>query len=261
MAKRTDGRAALLRVAVVALVVWFAPTIARAQQVVGTVTQLVGSAQIQRGTANIPVAQGTAIELHDRVATAARSTATVTLTSGGTLTLYYNTSLVFDQAVVGPARGGSTGLRLLEGAMRSVVPALVQTQSFEIHTPNATAAVRGTDFDTSYFEGTVRPGYEGCQRYTDVNVREGVVAVSNLANPAEVVEVDAGFETTVPCLLPPLNAGPLGIAGAPGPGAAGGRGGGGGGSAVTAGAGFSAPPPGGGSTGAPPPPPPIKVVQ
>jgi FecR protein len=261
MAKRTDGRAALLRVAVVALVVWFAPTIARAQQVVGTVTQLVGSAQIQRGTANIPVAQGTAIELHDRVATAARSTATVTLTSGGTLTLYYNTSLVFDQAVVGPARGGSTGLRLLEGAMRSVVPALVQTQSFEIHTPNATAAVRGTDFDTSYFEGTVRPGYEGCQRYTDVNVREGVVAVSNLANPGEVVEVDAGFETTVPCLLPPLNAGPLGIAGAQGPGAAGGRGGGGGGSAVTAGAGFSAPPPGGGSTGAPPPPPPIKVVQ
>jgi len=198
------------------------------------------------------------VELHDRVATAARSTATVTLTSGSTLTLYYNTSLVFDQTVVGPARSGSTGLRLLEGAMRSVVPVLMPTQSFEIHTPNATAAVRGTDFDTSYFEGTVRPGYGGCQRYTDVNVREGVVAVSNLANPTEVVEVDAGFETTIPCLLPPLNAGPLGIAGAAGPGAAGGRGGGGGasGSAVSAGAGFSAPPPGGGSTGAPPPPPP-----
>ncbi len=119
---------------------------------VGTVTQLSGSAQIQRGTANIPVAQGTAVELHDRVATAARSTAT--LTSGSSLTLYYNSSLVFDQAVVGGAARGSTTLRLLEGAMRSVVPALVQTQSFEIHTPNATAAVRGTDFDTSYFEGT-----------------------------------------------------------------------------------------------------------
>ncbi len=258
MAKRTDGRAAFVCVAVVALMVWFAPSMARAQQVVGTVTQLSGSAQIQRGTASLPVAQGTAIELHDRVATAARSTATVTLTSGSTLTLYYNTSLVFDQAVIGPARTGSTGLRLLEGAMRSVVPALVQTQSFEIHTPNATAAVRGTDFDTSYFEGTVRPGYEGCQRYTDVRVREGVVAVSNLSNPTAEVDVDAGFETTVPCLLPPLNAGPLGIAGAQGPGAAGGRGGGGGASesAVSAGAGFSAPPPGGGSTGAPPPPPP-----
>lgn len=258
MAKRVDARAAFLCVAVAALVVWLAPSIARAQQVVGTVTQLVGSAQIQRGTANLPVAQGTAVELHDRVATAARSTATVTLTSGSTLTLYYNTSLVFDQAVVGPARGGSTGLRLLEGAMRSVVPALVQTQSFEIHTPNATAAVRGTDFDTSYFEGTVRPGYEGCQRYTDVKVREGVVAVSNLSNPTAEVDVEAGFETTVPCLLPPLNAGPLGIAGAQGPGAAGGRGGGGGASesAVSAGVGFSAPPPGGGSTGAPPPPPP-----
>jgi hypothetical protein len=251
MAERTKGSAAFLCVAAVALVVGFASSIARAQQVVGTVTQLVGSAQIQRGTANIPVAQGTAVELHDRVATAAHSTATVTLTSGSTLTLYYNTSLVFDQAVVGT---GSTALRLLDGAVRSVVPALMQPQSFEIHTANAVAAVRGTDFDTSYFEGTVRPGYEGCQRYTDVNVREGVVAVSNLANPTEVVDVDAGFETTVPCLLPPLNAGPLGIAGAQGPGAAGGRGGGG--ASVTAGVGVAAPPPGGGSTGAPPPPPP-----
>jgi hypothetical protein len=34
----------------------------------------------------------------------------VTLTSGSTLTLYYNTSLVFDQAVVGPAGTTSTGL-------------------------------------------------------------------------------------------------------------------------------------------------------
>ena len=81
----------------------------------------------------------------------------------------------------------------------------------------------GTDFDTTYIEGRVRPGYEGCQRYTDVRVREGVVAVSNLANPAEVVEVSAGYETTVPCLLAPLSAGPLGIAGAAGPGEAGGR--------------------------------------
>src|SRR5208282_1539601 len=140
-----------------------------------------------------------------------------------------------------------------EGGLRSIVPVLLRTEGFEIHTPNAVTAVRGTDFDTTYIEGRARPGYEGCQRYTDVRVREGVVAVSNLANPGEVVEVTAGYETTVPCLLPPLNAGPLGIAGAIGPGAAGGRSGGAGGAAAAA-VGFSAPPPGGGSSAPPPPP-------
>jgi FecR protein len=263
MSGRSDGRAVRLFLALVSLIVCFAPSIASAQQVVGTVTQLTGSAQIQRGAATIPVAQGTAVELHDRLATALKSTAMVTLTGGSTLTLYYNTSLVFDQAVVTGGAGGNTELHLLEGALRSIVPALVQTQSFQIHTPNAIAAVRGTDFDTSYFEGTVRPGYEGCQRYTDVRVREGVVAVSNLANPAAEVDVEAGFETTVPCLLPPLNAGPLGIAGAEGPGAAGGKGGGGGASesAVSAGAGFSAPPPGSGTSAPPPPPPPMPPLS
>ncbi len=125
----------------------------------------------------------------------------------------------------------------------------------------------GTDFDTTYIEGIVRPGYEGCQRYTDVRVREGIVAVSNLANPTEVVEIEAGYETTVPCELAPLNAGPLGIAGAAGPGEAGGRGGGGGGGisaaggAAAAAVGFSAPPPGSGTSAPPPPPPPMPPLS
>lgn len=257
MAERTRERAVCLFAALLSLVACLVPSIARAQQTVGTVTQLSGSAQIQRAGATLPVAQGTPVELHDRLTTAAKSTAVVMLTSGSTLTLYDGTNVVFDQSVVGGGNAGSTNLRLVEGAMRSVVRALVPSQSFEIHTPNAVASVRGTDFDTSYFEGSVRPGYEGCQRYTDVRVREGVVAVSNLSNPTAEVDVDAGFETTVPCLLPPLNAGPLGIAGAAGPGGAHGKGGGGGSSdsSASAGAGFSAPPPGGGSSGAPPPPP------
>jgi len=257
MSGRMGRRAVWLFVALVALTACLAPLTALAQQVVGTVVKLSGSAQIQRAGATIAVVQGMAIDLHDQLTTSVNSSATVRLASGITLTLAAHTNLTFDQNVT-TGGTGRTQLNLLEGGLRSLVPPLLRTEAFEIHTPNAITAVRGTDFDTTYFEGTVRPGYEGCQRYTDVNVREGVVAVSNLANPTEVVEVDAGFETTMPCLLPPLNAGPLGIAGAAGPGAAGGRGGGGGasGSAVSAGAGFSAPPPGGGSTGAPPPPPP-----
>jgi len=256
---RADGRSLYLCLAIVLTVVCLATSTARAQQIVGTVTELNGSAQIQRAGATIAVVQGMSVELHDRLVTSVNSGAVVSLISGFTLTLGEHTNLAFDQTVT-TAGTGRTQLNLLEGGLRSVVPVLAPAQSFEVHTPNASTAVRGTDFDVTYIEGRNRPGYGGCQRYTDVRVREGVVAVSNLANPTEVVEIDAGYETTVPCLLPPLNAGPLGIAGAVGPGAAGGKGGGAGGAggagAAAAAAGFSAPPPGTGSSAPPAPPPP-----
>ena len=273
MLRRTERRAAWLFLALVSLTVCLAPLTALAQQVVGTVAKLSGSAQIQRAGATIAVIQGMAVDLHDQLTTSVNSSATVRLASGITLTLAGHTSLTFNQNVT-TGGTGRTQLNLLEGGLRSLVPPLLGTEAFEIHTPNAITAVRGTDFDTTYIEGRARPGYEGCQRYTDVRVRAGVVAVSNLANPTQVVEIDAGYETTVPCELAPLNAGPLGIAGAAGPGEAGGKGGGGeggggegggggggisaaAGGAAAAAVGFSAPPPGSGSSAPPPPPPPM----
>jgi hypothetical protein len=265
VSRRTDGRAVRLFLALVLLLVFFVPSIACAQQIVGTVSQLSGTAQIQRGSLNLAVAQGTPIQLHDRLTTSVNSSATVTLGSGITINLAEHTDLTFDQNVT-TAGTGRTQLNLVEGGLRSLVSPLLRTESFEIHTPNAITAVRGTDFDTTYTEGVVRPGYEGCQRYTDVRVREGVVAVSNLANPTQVVDIEAGYETTVPCELPPLNGGPLGIAGAAGPGEAGGKGSGGGGSSAAGGAaaaavGFSAPPPGSGTSAPPPPPPPMPPLS
>src|SRR5262249_21417178 len=150
---------------------------------------------------------------------------------------------------------------LLGGGLSSLIhTALISgTSTFEVHSPNATAATRGTDFDTTYIDGIIRPGYQGCQRYTDIQVRQGTVAVTNPANPTAEVDVPQGYETTVPCLLPPLNAGPLGITGAVAPGAAArGRAGGGlaGIGAAEAAVGFAAPPPGTGAAPPPPAPPP-----
>ena len=89
--------------------------------------------------------------------------------------------------------------------------------------------------------------------------------MSNLANPMEVVEVSAGYETTVPCLLSPLSADLSESPVAAGPGEAGGRGNGGGssaaGGAAAAAVGFSAPPPGGGTSAPPPPPPPMPPLS
>jgi len=261
MADRT--RVGAVRLVLALATFWFCltPSAGFAQQVVGAVTELTGSVQLQRAAGSQTVVLATPIELHDQVATGPTSSVTVTLFDRSILALSESTTLVFDENVVAAGAPQVTVLRLLAGAVSSLVTARLGGTGFEVHTPNAITAVRGTDFDTTYIEGSARPGFGGCQRYTDVKVRDGVVAISNLANPGEVVEVSAGYETTVPCLLPPLNAGPLGIAGAAGPGARGGgrSSTGSAGGAAAAAVGFAAPPPGIGS--APPPASAPKVVQ
>ena len=257
MAARKYGGAVGLFAVLVVLLVCIAPSIAHAQQVAGTITQLSGSVQIQRAGATIGAASGISVDVGDRIITGAGGHAVIMLNDQSRMEVSPSSNITLDQFTL---TGGTATTRvgLLSGALRSLVNAGTAggaAANYEVHTPNAVAAVRGTDFDTSYSEGRARPGYQGCQRYTDVRVREGAVAISNLAHPTDVVDVQAGFETTVPCMLPPLNAGPLGIAGAAGPGTAGG-----GRSAAAAITGFSAPPPGIGSAPAPQPPP-VTVVQ
>jgi hypothetical protein len=252
MAGRTAGRAVCISLALAGLLC-FIPSIAGAQQVAGTVSQFSGSVQIQRAGATIGAASGIGVDVGDRILTGADGHAVIVLKDQSKLEIAPNTNLTLDQFTI-TAGAASTRVGLFSGALRSLVSKATggAAADYRVHTPNAVAAVRGTDFDTTYIEGAARPGYQGCQRYTDIKVREGVVAISNVANPSETVDVDAGFETTVPCMLPPLNAGPLGIAGAAGPGTSGGGRSGGAAAAAT---GFSAPPPGIGSAPAPQPPP------
>ena len=258
MLRRTDGKAVCIFLALALLVVCFAPSIARAQQVAGTVSELSGSVQIQRAGATIGAASGIGVDVGDRILTGANGRAVILLNDQSKLDIAPDSNITLDQFTVSGG-AATTRIGLLSGGLRSLVTRASgggAATNYEVHTPNAVAAVRGTDFDTTYIEGTARPGYKGCQRYTDVRVREGIVAISNLANPGETIDVDAGYETTVPCLLPPLNAGPLGIAGAAGPGTSGSSRSGAGSGAAAAITGFSAPPPGIGSAPAPQPPPP-----
>jgi hypothetical protein len=237
-----------------------AVTSAIAQQNVGTITRLSGTAQLLRSGATREAVASMAVELHDQLTTAAASELVLTLSDASVVTLGDSTTLVIDQNVVSGGVRQRTQLNLLAGAVRSLVRIALTgaAPNFEIHTPNAIAGVRGTDFVTQYSEGAERPAYEGCQRYTDVVVYEGTVSVANVANPAAEVTLSAGFETTVPCLLSPLTGGPIGITGVP-------KGAGGGGrsasvlSNAASGVGFTAPPAGAGS--APPPAPAMKVEQ
>lgn len=188
-------------------------------QPVGTITQLNGAAELNRSGRIQNPALGTVVELHDQLTTMADSSATVTLADNSTLSLSQLTTLVFDENIIAGGSRQRTLVGLLSGAVNCVITTAMRAgnPTFQINTPNAQVGVRGTDFETTYVEGTVRPGYEGCQRYTDVVVHKGIVVVSNPANPAAVVDVSGGYETVVPCLLPPLAAGPIGIGGGSAP--------------------------------------------
>ena len=110
----------------------------------------------------------------------------------------------------------STKIELFAGILRSIV---VHTSggsppNFQVYTPNAVLSVRGTKFDTSYSDGASRVGFGDCVQFTDIKAYEGHVGVRNAADPSSPeTMIDAGYETTVACDLPPLSPAPLGATG------------------------------------------------
>ena len=100
-------------------------------------------------------------------------------------------------------------MSLFSGVMRSLVNAGSggAAANYQVHTPNAVAAVRGTKFDTAYSENVIRPGYQGCEKYTDVSVYQGTVNLAPLGAPNTGEDVHAGYEATLPCDKPPTECG------------------------------------------------------
>ena len=139
--------------------------------------------------------------------------AVITLTDGSQLELGESSNLVIDNHALAPAGGrAGTQVSLFGGVLHSVVNATGGPPNFEVHTPNAVAAVRGTRFDTIYNEGDSRPTFGDCRKFTDVVVYEGVVSVRN-PGAATGEEIPAGYEVSVPCNLTPMLPGPIGMTG------------------------------------------------
>jgi hypothetical protein len=110
-------------------------------------------------------------------------------------------------------------ISLWEGHLRAIVNVISGgAPNFQVHTPNAIAAVRGTEFETAYIKDRPCPEDRTCMRYTTVEVFHGVVAVANSTNPAQTIQVNEGYETTVACESPATSPAPLGMKemGAPG---------------------------------------------
>jgi hypothetical protein len=154
----------------------------------------------------------TPIFLDDQVTTGPASSSTINLNGGSTLELGESTTLKIDQHLLPPNQSNfKTRVSVLRGAVRSVVPRVLASADFEVHTPNAVTSVRGTDFRVASSSGQKRFGYPGCTSFTDVTVYTGVVTVANLANLSVTVDVPEGFATTVACDQAPEAPGPAGL--------------------------------------------------
>src|SRR3984893_10751525 len=212
-----------LLVASAVMLTLFIANSAMAQTPAGSVTTLTGDVRIERGGTTVAATPGMALDVGARVVTAANSRVTITLTDNSKLELDESTSLVIDQQTVG-ATSRNTKLSLFTGVVRSFVSFTSSpTPNFEVHTPNAVASARGTQYDTST-DTQERKEYKDCRRFTQVSVYDGTVEVTNATNPgAGSLQVPAGHKTLVACGFAPLPPTELGAAAA-GTAAAGGLG-------------------------------------
>jgi ferric-dicitrate binding protein FerR (iron transport regulator) len=212
----------ILRFVVAYVVAFTLLTVNRAiaQAPAGSITDLIGDVRVERVGTIVPATPGMALDVGDRIITGSNSRVTITLTDNSKLELDESTTLVIDEHTFG-ANMRKTKLSLFSGLVRSFVSYTSSSApNFDVHTPNAVASARGTEYDTS--TGTQPPTatseedrkkYKDCHRFTQVSVYEGTVEVTNTTNPSGgSVQVPPGHKTLVACGLAPFPPSEIGAA-------------------------------------------------
>lgn len=132
---------------------------AHAQNTVGTITQLQGVVNIERNGATTPAMMNEPIMLHDKIMTGPNSSLTIGMVDKSFLQLTASSTLTIDESVLVNGVGAPSKVGLLAGDLHSVILGAMRSSSstFEVHTPNAVGAVRGTDFWV-HFDRNRHPG-------------------------------------------------------------------------------------------------------
>jgi ferric-dicitrate binding protein FerR (iron transport regulator) len=204
---------------VITLTIIFMARISSAQESVGVIAKVTGSAKVERGGTQLDAAVAMPVAIGDKIRTMKNSQVSVTFRDGSSAELGESSYLTIDRYALSGSTRTAGLLALWAGRLRTIVKvATGREPSFEVHTPNAVVAVRGTDFETAFIDNRPCPEDRSCMRYTTVGVSKGVVAVSNPSNPAPPTEVREGYETTVACESAATSPAPLGMEdlGAPG---------------------------------------------
>ena len=209
----------LVTIALMSFIVTSRCSLAFAWDTVGEVTGLTGAANITRGGSSFMAALSMQIQIHDELEVISTAQLTVTFHDGSKLILSESGRYSIDQYAITSTTRTDASIALWAGHLRAIVNVISgSAPNFQVHTPNAIAAVRGTEFETAYIKDRPCPEDRSCMRYTTVEVFHGVVAVANSSNPAQAVQVTEGYETTVACEAPATPPAPLGMKemGAPG---------------------------------------------
>ena len=200
---------------------------AHAQNTVGTITQINGAATVQRAGATIGAAPNMPVVLHDKIVTEANASLTIGLVDNSSLQLGASSTLTIDESVLVNGVGAPSRVGLLGGHLHSVIVGAMRGSSttFEVNTPNAIGAVRGTEW-TQDFSTDPDQKYPDCFQFTNVDVEDGTVQVCNdqqQCKKRECQDVTAGHHIKVACcgfffeasttggVLGPLGATALGI--------------------------------------------------
>jgi hypothetical protein len=202
----------------IVLTLILAPQMATAQEV-GAIAKVTGTAKLERAAKELDITVAMPISIGDKIRTLKNSQVSVTFRDGSSAELGESSFLTIERYALSGSTRTSGLLALWAGRLRTIVKVATGGEpSFEVHTPNAVVAVRGTDFETAFIDNRPCPEDRSCMRYTTVGVSRGLVAVSNPSNPAPPIEVREGYETTVACEAAATSPAPLGMQdlGAPG---------------------------------------------
>jgi hypothetical protein len=125
---------------------------AHAQNTVGTITQLTGTAHVVRNGATTPAMLNEPIMLHDQIGTDPGSSLTIGLVDNSFMQLAASSTVRIDESILVNGVGAPVKVGLLAGDLHSVILGAMRDtpEKFEVHTPNAVGAVRGTDFWVHY---------------------------------------------------------------------------------------------------------------
>ena len=185
----------LIMLAILAIVA-VAPA-AHAQNTVGTITQIQGTANIQRKGATIAVVPNLPVMLHDQITTDANASLTIGLVDNSSLQLGAASTITIDESVLVNGVGAPSKVGLLNGDLHTVILGAMRGSSttFEVNTPNAIGAVRGTEWNEHYDTND----HHGCRKTTKVDVDDGTVQVCNTENPPVCKDIHKGEHTEIRC--------------------------------------------------------------
>jgi hypothetical protein len=172
MSTNETGRAVRRVLLLAALLLAGTVAPAPAQEVVGSVADLTGDAQLGRGGAWSAVAIGTEVALGDTVRTGRPGRLRIVFRDDSVLAVADDTEVRIDEQVFDPDAGSvSTLLRLLKGKVRSLLSDYYKQYgaSYEVETPVAIASVRGTEFVITYDPGAAVSDVVGVNGRTEVH--------------------------------------------------------------------------------------------